>query len=67
MIKINVNGNTNTFHSELEVTKFLFEQFNRDKKSFSFQKLTYSNGELEDMEYLTFDNGRVKETHNTKF
>jgi hypothetical protein len=67
MIKVNIENNSKVLTSEFEVTKYLFEIFNDRGAAFDFQRLTYSNGSLEDMEYLTFDNGRVRETYNTNF
>lgn len=64
MIKIRLNNEEREFKSEREAMKFVAATAQR--QSLNFQRLEYSNGKLEEMDYLTYHKGHVSETYNTK-
>lgn len=67
-IKIRVRNEEVEFESSAEMLAFLFDLQSNYDRDIPFQKLTYADdGSLEEMEYLTFSKGRLRETHNTRY
>ena len=65
MIKIRIGKVEKTFETNKEAMDYVSREAGR--KTLRFQRFVFnSRGGLEEMDYLTFRQGRISETYNTR-
>lgn len=63
MIKIRVGKVEETFEDSQAAMRFVADM--AGDKPLEFQRIEYEDGELSQMDYLTYYQGRLKETYST--
>lgn len=53
------------FQSDEEASRFLINFTSTRERPVRFQRLSYERGQLQEMDYLTIQKGKVRETYNT--
>ena len=64
MIKIRIGKSEKSFENHRDAMKYLADK--ADGTHLNYQQLIYENGELVEMDYLTYYRGRISETYSTR-
>lgn len=65
MIKIRIGSVEETFDSNKSAMAYVADM--AGDKPLRFQRIVYERGEITEMDFLTYDRGRISSTHNTRF